>query len=313
MSQPRPTIAVLLATFNGERFVAGQIQSILEQSWPHWRIVTRDDGSGDHTASIVSEFARRFPGSIHVVDEGGPRLGVDGSFSRLLELTESKYYMFCDQDDVWLPDKIEKTLDCMRAIETEVGEGTPVLVHTDASVVDSSLRQLDASAWHYGYNDPSFSTRLNRLLVQNMVFGCTVMINSALKKRATPIPENVVQYDWWMALVSVCFGRTSYLSQPTVLYRQHEANTVGVRRWGAAYIFDKIMKIRDRTPLVASRRQAVELLSRYGDSLSSRHREMLRHYASLGEKGILAKRGTLLKYRFFKTGLVRNLGLFAKI
>ncbi len=313
MSQSLPRVAVLLPTYNGDRYVSEQIQSILEQSWPHWRLVTRDDGSLDDSASIILDFARRHPGRIHVVDAGGPRLGVDASFSRLLELTDSKYYMFCDQDDVWLPDKMEKTLDCMRSVETEVGDGTPVLIHTDASVVDSSLRRLDASAWHYGYNDPAFSTSFNRLLVQNMVFGCTVMINSALKKRATPIPGNVVQYDWWLALVSVCFGRTAYVSEPTVLYRQHEANSVGVRRWGAAYIFDKIMNIRDRTPLVASRRQAAELLNRYGDSLSSRHREMLEHYSSLGEKGILAKRRTLLKYRFFKTGLVRNLGLFAKI
>ncbi len=313
MSVSIPNVAILLATYNGESYLPEQIQSILKQTWPHWHLYIGDDGSQDSSPAIASDFAARFPERIHVVDTDGKRRGPDNTFSRLLELTDSSYFMFCDQDDVWLPHKMEKTLECMRSLETRIGERTPVLVHTDACVVDSSLRQLDASAWHYGYNIPEFSTCLNRLLIQNMVFGCTMMINSALKRQATPIPNGVVQYDWWLALVSVCFGKTDYLSEPTLLYRQHEKNSVGIRRWGAAYILDKILQFGDQTPLVASRRQAAALLSRYRDSLSSTDRKMLEHYSSLGEKGFFAKRKTLLQYRFFKTGLARNVGLFAKI
>ncbi|MDQ7785862.1 MAG: glycosyltransferase family 2 protein [Desulfomonilaceae bacterium] len=313
MKSSSANIAVLLAAYNGERYLAEQIQSVLEQSWPHWHLHIRDDGSRDDTPALIARLASRFPDRIHVVEPDGPHLGPDGNFCRLLELTDSKYFMFCDQDDVWLPGKMERTLECMRELEAKAGEHTPLLVHTDACVVDSDLRRLDASAWHYGYNEPEFSTRLNRLLVQNMVFGCTVMINAALKRLAVPIPKRVVQYDWWLALVSACFGRTAYLSEPTLLYRRHENNFVGVRRWGVGYVLDKIMRVRDRSPLIASREQAAALLAGFRDSLSPSHREMLENYASLGDMGIVAKRKTLLKYRFFKTGLVRNVGLFAKI
>jgi glycosyltransferase involved in cell wall biosynthesis len=317
VSQASTTIAVLMTTYNGDRYVSEQVQSILEQSWTRWQLVIRDDGSQDNTISSTSNFARRYPGRILVVDEGGPRLGVDASFSRLLELTESKYYMFCDQDDVWLPDKMERTLRCMRFVEAEVGEETPVLVHTDLRVVDADLREIDRSAWHYSNLNPRSSSQLNRLLVQNTVFGCTIMINGALRSMATPVPRDVVQYDWWLALVSSCFGRSSFIAEPTLMYRQHGNNTVGVQRWGMAYVIKKLGQFYaydgPMASLAASRRQAAILLDRYRERLRSDDRDMIEQYANLEERGFLAKRRILFRYRLLKTGLIRNIGLFARI
>ncbi len=310
-------VAILMATYNGERFISAQIESLLDQSWPHWKLYIRDDGSNDDTRVIVSHFAEEFPDRICVLPTDRTRLGADGNFSYLLERVESDYFMFCDQDDVWLPQKMENSLERMWALEAKYGAETPLLVHTDLRVVDTDLHELDSSVWHYGYHDPEFSKRLNRLLVQNMVFGCSILINARVKELAIPIPDGVVQFDWWLALVSVCFGVVGYVSEPTLLYRQHEENSVGAARWGLRYILSKCLRFFDREALIKSlalsRRQAEILLDRYRDVLRPEHREMVYAYASLGELGFLARRRTLLKYGFFKTGPIRNIGLFLRI
>lgn len=310
-------LVVLLAAYNGERYLPAQIQSILDQSWSDWKLFIRDDGSCDGTRDVALGFAERFPDKIFVFPQDQKRLGADGNFSYLLENVEADYYMFCDQDDVWLPDKIEKTIQCMRNLEVEHGENTPLLAHTDLRVVDENLNELDSSVWHFGHHDPECSRKLNRLLVQNMVFGCTTMINSELKKIAAPIPEGVVQYDYWLALVVVCLGAVGYVSEPTSLYRQHGKNSVGAANWGFNYIFRKCLSFFDEKALLgaleAYRRQAAILLDRYHDRLNFEQQEMIRAYVNIERQGFIEKRITLLKYGFFKTGLVRNIGLFLRI
>jgi glycosyltransferase involved in cell wall biosynthesis len=317
MFRERSSVAILLAAFNGERFLEAQIRSILDQSWPFWKLYIRDDGSNDCTPAIASRFAHEHPDRIFFVPSDQIRLGADGNFSYLLEHVESDYFMFCDQDDVWLPSKVERSLQCMWDLETEARASCPLLVHTDARVVDAELRELSPSAWKYGYHRPEFSQRLNRLLVQNMVSGCTVLINSALREFAAPIPKGVVQYDWWLALVSICFGKIGYLSEPTLLYRQHGGNSVGATRWNAGYVVGKAVRFFDRQALVsswaASRHQAALLLDRYAHRLSTDRRQTIQAYAALGDQGFLSKRKTLLKYGFLKTGVIRNLGLFLRI
>ncbi len=317
MHNPRSNVAILMATYNGESYVAAQIRSILDQTWPYWKLTIRDDGSQDGTPAIVSRFAEDFPDRISVLPSNGTPLGADGNFSCLMRHVESDYFMFCDQDDVWLPGKVEKSLECMRALEEIHGTRCPLLIHTDLRVVDADLRELAPSVWRYGYHNPAFSRQLNRLLVQNMVFGCSILINSRLKELAAPVPESVVQYDWWLALAAVCLGHTGYLPESTILYRQHGRNSVGAARWGLGYVVRKCLRFFDTERLVksfaVSRRQAAILLDRYGDNLKSEQRRIISAYVALGGQGWLARRATVLRYGFLKTGLVRNIGLFLRI
>jgi len=317
MIRDRSSVAILLAAYNGERFIEAQIRSILNQSWPHWKLYIRDDGSDDGTPAIASRFAGEYPDRISLSSSDQLRLGPDGNFSCLMEHVESDYFMFCDQDDVWLPEKVERSLQCMRALEGLHAATTPLLIHTDARVVDAELNELSPSAWSYGYHRPEFSRLLNRLLLQNMVFGCSVLINSAAKELASPVPPGVVQYDWWLALVTLCFGSIGYLSEPTLLYRQHEGNTVGATQWGAGYILRKALRFFDREALVrslaASRHQAALLLERYADWLNADQRRAIEAYTALGNQGFIEKRRTILKYGFLKTGLIRNVGFFLRV
>ena len=312
-----PSVGILMATYNGEPFLRDQIGSLLKQTYAEWKLFVRDDGSQDGTTDIVEEYARTYPERIEVIPNTEGRLGAGQNFSRLLEATESKYFMFCDQDDVWLPRKIESTLQCMRKLEASSGEDVPLLVYTDLKAVDRDLRVLDDSYWHFGYHNPDYGKRLNRLLVQNMVAGCTIMMNKPLRDLVTPIPDGVAQYDWWAALVAVCLGRIDYVREPTILYRLHGGNTIGAIPWGITYVIGKLVNLFEGGgslwSLQSSQEQAATLLARYGPRLRPADREILEAYASIGQQRFLARRLRLLRYGFFKTGWVRNAGLLVRV
>ena len=312
-----PHLCILMATYNGEPYLSEQIDSLLQQSWSNWTLYIRDDGSRDHTSAILDRHAREHPSRIRMVPTDGVRLGVNGNFARLLEAADGPYFMFCDQDDVWLPGKIETSLQCIRSLESKTPPGTPLLTYTDLRPTDRNLRELDTSVWRYGKHDPAYGKRLNRLLVQNMVFGCTILMNTALKEAALPLPTEAAAYDWWFALVAACLGRTDYVPEATMLYRLHGRNAIGATAWGYRYILGKFSRFFDRATLVASlrqgQRQAGVLLERYKDRLSEEQCGLLKAYATLGDQGFLARRATLVRHGLFKTGLVRNFGLLARV
>jgi glycosyltransferase involved in cell wall biosynthesis len=310
-------VAILMSTYNGEAYVAAQIRSILGQSWQRWKLYVRDDGSQDATLNIVQQFVEEYPGRVYLVPSNGTHLGADRSFSYLLEYVRSNYFMFCDQDDVWLPRKIEQSMCCMQGLEGTYGSQTPLLVHTDLRVVNADLKELGPSVWHYGHHNPVLSQQLNRLLVQNMIFGCSILANASLKEVATPTPARAVQYDWWLGLVAAVLGYVGYLLEPTALYRQHGRNLVGAGQWGPRYVIGKALRFFDRDGLLralaSSRDQAAVLLCRYEDRLSPAQRELISAYAALGNQTFIERRKTLVKYGFWKFGLIRNIGLFLRI
>ncbi len=312
-----PHVSLLLATYNGGSYVAEQIDSVLNQSWSNWTLYIRDDGSQDETPAIINGYAKRHPSRIRIVPNDTVRLGVDGNFSRLLEVADGPYFMFCDQDDVWLPRKIARSVECIRSLESDARQEMPLLAYTDLRPVDRNLRELDASAWHYGKHNPDFGKQLNRLLVQNVVFGCTIIMNTSLKRAGLPVPEEAVCYDWWFALVAASLGTTDYVPEATMLYRLHGRNTIGAVEWGYRHIAGKIIRLFDRTELTASllrgQRQAAALLDRHGALLPKDHRSVIEAYATLDKQGFLARRVTLVRYGLFKTGLVRNVGLLARV
>ncbi len=157
-------IDVLLATYNGARFVAEQIDSILAQRHPHLRLLIRDDGSTDQTPAILAQYAAERPETITIVDGSG-NLGPSGNFSALLQQATAPYVMLSDQDNVWLPGRINGLLTRMQRLEAELGPERPILVHSDLIVTDETLRPLCPSFWTYQHLDPWRGSTLNRLFV----------------------------------------------------------------------------------------------------------------------------------------------------
>jgi len=229
-----PPIDILLATYNGALFLEAQIDSLLAQTYPAFRILVSDDGSCDDTPQILTHYARRYPGRIVLVPNRRPGAGALRNFEHLmsvcLEQGQAKWFAFADQDDVWLPDKLSLCAAHMQVLESDGGDDLPCLVHTDLCVVDTECQLVHPSLARYEGLNPAAATR-DSLLSVNEVTGCTVLGNRRLLELALPLPEAAIVHDWWCAVIAGS-GRRAYLAQATVHYRQHGANQIGARNRG---------------------------------------------------------------------------------
>ena len=223
-----PIVYILLAAYNGCAYIREQIDSLLLQDHTAIKIILSDDGSSDDTLKILNEYAQKYPEKI-LHYRSGVRFGcAQKHFMHLLGVfQDAPYLMFCDQDDVWHTDKVRKTLAKMQKLEN--GEMVPTMVHTDLRVVDGDLKEISPSFWKHSNLDGS-RLALNQLLVQNVVTGCTMMINRPLAQLACrSVPQKVLMHDWWLALLASACGRTGFLTEQTIDYRQHGNNSVGAK------------------------------------------------------------------------------------
>ncbi|RME60801.1 glycosyltransferase family 2 protein [Candidatus Parcubacteria bacterium] len=225
------SVTILLATYNGEKYISEQIDSIREQSFQDWTLLVRDDGSTDHTVNIIKAFCET-DSRIHFVEDGLGHLGVVACFERLLEITQSgksaDYICLSDQDDIWLPDKLECQLNTMSALEEQYSG--PVLIHTDLKVVDKSLNLIASSYVNLRRLSVPVERPYKTLAVQNYVTGCTIMLNRALLEIVLPFPKGLLMHDWWLALCAASAGYIHFMPEQTVLYRQHGKNVLGAAK-----------------------------------------------------------------------------------
>ena len=222
-------IAVLMSTYNGSQYVGEQLDSLIQQSFKDWMLYVRDDGSSDETVSIVRQYQERHPGKIKMIEDGLGNLGSGFSFMHLLDVVEADYYMFCDQDDVWLSTKIEKTYNRMQEVETLAGElPPPTCVFTDACVVDEHLKLLHESLWKSNYRNPEDAKDVYKAISgRQPCLGCTMLMNKAVKKVTLPVNNFVSKrggHDEWVAFILAVKGCMEYVDEPLILYRQHGGN-----------------------------------------------------------------------------------------
>lgn len=223
-------IDILLSTYNGERFLSEQIESILSQSCTSWKLFIRDDGSKDNTSSIILEYVSKYPDKIFWINKDNVyNVGVIKSFEALMQVSTAPYIMFCDQDDVWLPFKVEETLNKLIEIENSIGKEKPVLVHTDLKVVDGELNTISESMFSTSKASPQLiHSNINYALLCNCITGCTVMCNAKARENSLPFPDFVEMHDSWVARkVWLEGGKVETLYKSTMLYRQHGYNVVG--------------------------------------------------------------------------------------
>ncbi len=221
-------VVVVMATYNGARFIEAQIRSIQAQSYAHWVLYIRDDGSRDETVQKILHLAAHDQ-RIQLVQNGLGNQGVVGNFSMLLEFAaqrEADYVFLADQDDVWYPDKLAIMLANMQDLEQNYLATTPLLVHCDLAIVDSALQPVANSFVIYSGLYPA-TAHLGVLLSQNQITGCASLINRALLKLACPLPKSLRMHDWWLALLAAAAGKIAYIPQPLVQYRQHAGSVVG--------------------------------------------------------------------------------------
>lgn len=217
-------IHILLSTYNGEQFLAEQIQSIQQQTVQDWKLLIRDDGSTDRTREIIQEFVAQ-DSRIHWINENESKnLGVIKSFHNLAQFEEADVYFFSDQDDVWLPQKLELSLAEARKYPAEM----PLMVYMDLTVVNQDLEILSSSMIRS--QSGHANTELVQELTENTVTGGVAMANHALIQLWNQT-EDILMHDWYLALLATAFGKLVYIDQPGELYRQHEHNVLGARTW----------------------------------------------------------------------------------
>ncbi|MET0300428.1 MAG: glycosyltransferase family 2 protein, partial [Flavitalea sp.] len=219
-------VSVAMATYNGGKYLREQLDSIYGQTHKKLEVIVCDDRSVDNTASILEEYNQKH-GLVYQIND--TNLKVVKNFEKAILKCTSQYIALSDQDDVWLPDKIEKSLKKIQELEARFGTDVPLLVFSDLTIVDDNLNTLHASLWKHQKLAPENAV-LNRLLVENVITGCTILMNQALARLAFPGPKEIIMHDVWLGLVSSCFGHISFVAEPTILYRQHSNNTIGVKK-----------------------------------------------------------------------------------
>jgi glycosyltransferase involved in cell wall biosynthesis len=222
-------IDILLATYNGEKYLNQQIDSILAQTCKDWRLLIRDDLSTDNTIDIIKNYTSKYPDKTRLIEDNKGHLGLVRNFGALLEATQSEYIMFCDQDDVWLPNKIELIINVMKAAQKRDPD-SPILVHSDLRVVDENLNIIADSFWKLIGIDPQTANSLDKLIIRNAVTGCAMMINRRAKEVSTPLPAEVKIHDWWIAMNVAKAGQILFVPVPSSLYRQHGGNVISAGR-----------------------------------------------------------------------------------
>lgn len=222
-------VQVLMSTYNGERFLREQIESILNQSWKNLDILIRDDGSRDQTREILKDYSEKYSNVYIFLEEN---CGVARSFFELLKKSDADYVAFCDQDDIWMEQKIEAGV-----VKLSQKQG-PVLYCSNKILTDSAgnpMNQQDNKKRNPGFGNAA---------VECICTGCTAVMNRELadmiKKR---LPDHAILHDWWSYLVACYVGTVIFDEHAYIKYRQHGQNVVGARPgfWGevrskAAYL-----------------------------------------------------------------------------
>ena len=234
-------MSIALCTCEGALFLEQQLDSLKKQSVELLELVISDDASTDKTVAIIKACSKTVPFTIRFY-QNEKRLGAVKNYSQAIRVCKSDYIALCDQDDIWLPNKLELTLKAMKEAEAEFGRHLPLLVHTDLAVIDAGGKKIAPSFIKLRRINPYDDKPLPRLLAQNFVTGNTVLINRPLAEAALPIPEEAMMHDWWLALVAAAAGKILFIEEPTVLYRQHRTNVIGA---GGFFTMENIRRLVD--------------------------------------------------------------------
>lgn len=298
----RATVAILLSTFNGEKYLAEQLDSIAAQTCQDWIIVASDDGSRDGTLGILQHYRQRF-GQERLRIVKGPGRGFAANFLSMATDTtiSAHFFAFCDQDDFWHPDKLERALDWL--------EQQPP---TRASLYCSRTRLVDESGRPQGFSPlfgkpPSF----RNALVQSLAGGNTMVFNQSardLLAKAGNVP--VISHDWWIyILASGNEGQIHYDPRPTIDYRQHGSNLIGAN----SGMSDRLLRIRRMLSGHFHEWNDVNLkaLLPQLELLSESNQMVLEHFIKARSANLPVRLPTMLRSGVYRQTLLGNLGLVA--
>ena len=253
-------VDILMATYNGEKYLKEQIESILNQTFQDFRLIICDDCSKDETWKILEEYQKK-DNRIEIV-RNEHNLGYNKNFEKLLGMVKAPYFMLSDQDDFWLPNKVEESYNMITS-------GKYALVCSDLEVVNQNLETIHPSMWEF-WPDYNIKKKIKKArdyrscLMTNCITGCTTIVDSKLIPKLRPLPGYPIVHDWWIGLVAGSEGDIGYIEKPLIRYRQHGNNQIGYVKHKTIYQFSRTL----RRHMITNHIQILEVLQKREDALS---------------------------------------------
>ena len=301
-------IIILMATYNGEKYISQQIDSILSQTCQDFVLYINDDNSDDNTYKIAYEYSSKYPEKVIVTKNNKNTGSAKHNFINMMIQHKNDYVMLSDQDDVWLPNKIEITYNEIKKCEAEYDASTPILVHTDLKVANNDLTKIISQSYKEAMNSDYNRTLLRNQIIQNTPTGCTMIYNRSLADLIINEPDYLVMHDWWIVLIAAAFGKIVPMDSQTVLYRQHNNNEVGAKDVRTLkYKIGKLVRYNEiKDALKNSYKQAKCFLSIFKDKLTDEQIKLLTDYSNIPNRTKMMRFITICRLGTFKTGFARK-------
>lgn len=300
---PGKQISVVMATYNGALYIEEQLASILAQTLTPTEIIICDDLSTDSTVSILERLAKQDVSIKYFVNE--QRLGVIENFKKAVSLTSGiGYIALADQDDIWMPDKLEKLCKILSHIDT--GQ-LPAMVYSDLIVINSEGHVVNNSFWNELGQD-GYTHCFETLLFGNFVTGCTILMNEHMKKHFAEMPPHVLMHDAWIALIAFSFGKVTTIREPLVKYRRHNTNAAFLPTYRKRNIVkkltDHVRLLFTKNNYLADQFQLVQLfMDAYENLLTEKQAARVALFLSLQNRSYLRKK--IMFRSFFKEHWLR--------
>jgi len=310
--QDTPLISILMATYNGGHYIRQQLDSLLAQTYTNWELLIRDDGSNDETIRIIGDYISRNNNISLIVNDTGDK-GACLNFSVLFSLAKNnkqvKYIMFCDQDDVWKREKVERSVKAIQALENEFKQ-QPALTYSNFELMDSNGNFVA------GEFNLKHKLDLRNLISFNYVYGCTVIMNRPMMDKINYIPREAINHDYWVALVASIYN-SKYIDDQLLQYRQHTFNVSGNfagNNGMLARLKRNVLLPGKEIEGLQARIQMLSLFhSTYHTALTAPNSRILVAYLNALKAGRLAVIFVMLRYRIFRRGFFQTFASFFQV
>ena len=255
-------IDILMATYNGEKYLAEQLDSIINQTYHNWNLLIRDDNSTDRTLEIIQDYQKK-DNRIKLLKDNKGNLGIVKNFEELLKNSESEFIMFSDQDDIWVENKLDMYLKMIEKIKNK-----GFMIHSDAILFDKNKSNILKDTF---ISKKAINKGLENVFFNYFVQGATILISKEIKNFILPFPKEVYLHDRYIHLISELFFERIFVNKALIYYRQHGDNQIGAKNTIRELLSKRYFDERDR--------QLIKVIyNKYGSLLTEDKRKLIEEY-----------------------------------
>ena len=255
-------IDILMATYNGEKYLAEQLDSIINQTYHNWNLLIRDDNSTDRTLEIIQDYQKK-DNRIKLLKDNEGNLGIVKNFEELLKNSESEFIMFSDQDDIWIENKLDMYLKMIEKIKNK-----GFMIHSDAILFDKNKSNILKDTF---ISKKAINKGLENVFFNYFVQGATILISKEIKNFILPFPKEVYLHDRYIHLISELFFERIFVNKALIYYRQHGDNQIGAKNTIRELLSKRYFDERDR--------QLIKVIyNKYGSLLTEDKKKLIEEY-----------------------------------